>query len=150
MMRSDSSLDKDIKNLEQRIAERRVELRDSIDDLAQQARIAKQRVRNKATSPVVWGGALVLGFVAARLARSARHRRAPPRNAWMNLRTGRVEKEKPVSPTRQAVAAVLSAAVPIALRVAQHSAGPWIARAVQSAQQKQARRSYERSAYGRY
>ena len=148
-MRSDSSLDKDIKELEQRIAERRVELRDSIDDLAQEARIAKQRVRNKATSPVVWGGALVLGFVAARLARSVRYRPAP-RNAWMNLRTGRVQKDKPVSPGRQVVGAVLSAAVPVALRVAQHSAGPWIARAVQSAQQKQARRAYERSAYGRY
>jgi len=148
-MRSDASLDKDIKELEQRIAERRVELRDSIDGLAQEARIAKQRVRNKATSPAVWGGALVLGFVAARLARSVRHRPAP-RNAWMNLRTGRVQKDKPVSPGRQVIGAVLSAAVPIALRVAQHSAGPWIARAVQSAQQKHARRAYERSAYGRY
>lgn len=148
-MRSDSSLDKDIKELEQRIAERRVELRDSIDGLAQEARIAKQRVRNKATSPAVWGGALVLGFVAARLARSVRHRPAP-RNAWMNLRTGRVQKDKPVSPGRQVIGAVLSAAVPIALRVAQHSAGPWIARALHAAQQKQARRAYERSAYGRY
>ena len=148
-MPSDSSLDQDIKDLEQRIHDRRIELRDSLDDLSQEASIAKQRLRQKATSPVVWGGALVLGFVAARLARSARHR-SPPRSAWMNLRSGRVEKEKPVSTTRQVVGAVLSAAVPIAVRVAQHSAGPWIARAVQSAQRKQARRAYERSGYGRY
>jgi hypothetical protein len=148
-MPSDSSLDQDIKDLEQRIRDRRVELRDSVDELAHEASIARQRIRQKATSPVVWGGALVLGFVAARLARSAR-RRPPPRNSWMNLRSGRVEKEKPVSTTRQIVGAVLSAAVPIAVRVAQHSAGPWIARAVQSAQQKQARRAYERGGYGRY
>lgn len=147
-MRSDSSLDQDIKDLEQRIRDRRIELRDSVDQLSQEATMMKQRIRNKATSPAVWGGALVLGFVAARLARTARHR-PRPRNAWMNLRSGKVEREKPVSTTRQVVGAVLSAAVPIAVRVAQHSAGPWIARAVQAAQQKQARRAYERGAYGR-
>jgi hypothetical protein len=147
-MRSDSSLDQDIKDLEQRIRDRRIELRDSVDQLSQEATMMKQRIRNKATSPAVWGGALVLGFVAARLARTARHR-PRRRNAWMNLRSGKVEREKPVSTTRQVVGAVLSAAVPIAVRVAQHSAGPWIARAVQAAQQKQARRAYERGAYGR-
>ena len=149
-MPGDSSLDQDIRNLELRIRDRRIELRDTVDDLSQEATMVKQRLREKATSPVVWGGALVLGFVAARLARSARRRPAPPRSAWMNLRSGRVEKEKPVSTTRQVVGAVLSAAVPIAVRVAQHSAGPWIARAVQSAQRKQARRAYERGGYGRY
>ena len=67
-MRSDASLDDEIKTLEQRIRDRRLAFRESIDELEEAASAAKDRLRQKATSPVVWGGALVVGFLAARFA----------------------------------------------------------------------------------
>ncbi len=142
-MRSDGALDHDIKALEVRIHDRRRALRESFGELSEAAVRAKNRVRRKAASPAVWGGALVLGFVAARLARTVRHRAGPRRAAAYGGRA-----DRPVSTTRQVVGAVLSAAVPLALRIAQRSAGPWIARTVHAVTQRHARRhadgSYER------
>lgn len=134
-MRSDASLDKQIRTLEQRISDRRVAIRDSLDELKLAAAEAKERVKARATSPVVWGGALVLGFLAARFA----HRRPQPRRATLRI-------EKPQSPTKQVLGAVLSIVLPIAVRVAQHSAGPWIARTVQDLRENLARkRAYQRT-----
>jgi hypothetical protein len=137
-MRSDASLDDEIKTLEQRIRDRRLAFRQSIDELEEAAAAAKDRLRQKATSPVVWGGALVVGFLAARFA-GRRHHELPEYRA--TLRVGKRQ-----STTRRAVAGLLSAALPIALRLAQRQAAPLIARAVQELQQRYARRR----AYGRY
>jgi hypothetical protein len=134
-MPSDASLDKQIRALEQRISDRRVAMRASFDELKLAATQAKERVKARATSPVVWGGALVLGFLAARFA----HRRPQPRRATLRI-------EKPQSPTKQALGAVLSIVLPIAIRVAQHSAGPWIARTVLDLRENLARkRAYQRT-----
>ena len=128
--------DKEILALERAIHARRVMVRDSLDELNQTALQARQRVRQKATSPLVWGGALVLGFIATRFARRERHaapvRRAPPR-----------------SPGRQVLAAVLSAALPVVLRVLRYSAQPWIARMLLAARHNLARRQAYRRAYTR-
>jgi hypothetical protein len=134
-MPSDASLDKQIRALEQRISDRRVAMRDSLDELKLAAVEAKERVKARATSPAVWGGALVLGFLAARFA----HRRPAPRRATLRI-------EKPQSPAKQVLSAVLSVMVPIAIRVAQQSAGPWIARTVHDVRQNLARkRAYQRT-----
>jgi len=149
-MRSESSLDKEIKSLERQIHERRVMLRDSLDDLGESARQAKQRIRQRATSPIVWGGALALGFVAARLA--GRRRREEPMarmSAYARHGYDRYAKPPP-SPGRQVLATVLSAVVPIALRVARSSAAPWMARMVQSARENLARRHAYARSYERY
>ena len=134
-MRSDASLDKQIRTLEQRISDRRVAMRDSLDELKLAAAEAKERVKARATSPAVWGGALVLGFLAARFA----HRRPQPRRATLRI-------EKPQSPAKQVLGAVLSIVLPIAIRIAQHSAGPWIARTVHDLRENLARkRAYQRT-----
>lgn len=134
-MPSDASLDKQIRALEQRINARRVAIRDSLDELKLAVAEAKERVKARATSPAVWGGALVLGFLAARFA----HRRPQPRRATLR-------NEKPQSPAKQVLGAVLSVVLPIAIRVAQQSAGPWIARAVQHLRENLARkRAYQRT-----
>jgi hypothetical protein len=138
-MRTDASLDDEIRTIERRIAERRLALHDSMQDLGRTAQAAKARVRERATSPIVWGGALAAGFIAARL---ARRRSAPPR------RSPRTEKQQ-VSPGRQVMAAVLSSALPILLRVAQQSAGPWIARAVSGMHRGARARPYEGGRYTR-
>ena len=138
-MRSDASLDREIRTLEQRIHDRRVAMRESLDELRAAAAEAKERVRQRATSPVVWGGALLLGFIAARFAR----RRPQPMRA-------RVRVEKPQSPARQILAAVLSIVVPVAVRVAQHSAGPWIARTVLDLRESMARKRAYQRAYRSY
>ena len=57
-MRSDASLDTRIRALEQRISDRRAALRDSLDDLKYAAVEAKERVKARATSPAIWGGAV--------------------------------------------------------------------------------------------
>jgi hypothetical protein len=128
--------DKQIRSLERAIHERRRMLRESVDDLGQTVQEARQRIRHKATSPLVWGGALVLGFIVARLAR--RTRRAP-----------KMRVVAPRSPGRQVLAAVLSAALPVVLRVVRYSAQPWIARMLQSARDNMARRQAYARAYGR-
>lgn len=138
-MPSDASLDKQIRVLETRIRDRREAMRDSFDELKLAAGEAKDRVRARATSPVVWGGALLLGFVAARFA----HRRPQPRRTML-----RVEKQQ--SPARQILGAVLSIALPIAVRVAQHSAGPWMARAVHDLRERMARKRAYQRAYRAY
>lgn len=116
-MRSDSSLDHEIRRLECRIRDRRVALHESLAELRRSAAAAKARVRERATSPLVWGAALVFGFAAARLAR----RRPEPVRA--TLRAGRND---PVQ--RKVLATVLSALLPFGLRIAQNSLAPWIAR----------------------
>jgi hypothetical protein len=128
--------DKQIAALERAIHERRLMLRDSVDDLGRTALEARQRLRHKATSPLVWGGALVLGFLVARLARRSRGR-------------PQVRVVQPRSPGRQVLAAVLSAALPVVLRVARYSAQPWIARMLQAARDNMARRQAYARAYGR-
>ena len=134
-MRSDASLDKQIRTLEQRIHERRMALRDSFDELKGAASEAKERVKARATSPVVWGGALLVGFLAARFA----HRRPAPRRATLRV-------EKPQSVGRQVAGGIVSILLPIAIRVARHSAGPWIARAVHELRENLARkRAYQRT-----
>jgi hypothetical protein len=55
----------------------------------------------------------------------------------------------PRSPGRQVLAAVLSAALPVVLRVVRYSAQPWIARMLQSARDNMARRQAYARAYGR-
>lgn len=145
-MRSDKSMDQEIKALERQIHERRVMLRDELDDLGESARAAKLRIRQRATSPLVWATALAVGFVAARFARRTREEprmSAYARRAWER-------REKPVSPGRQMLATVLSAVLPVALRIARSSAAPWIARMVQSARESMARRHAYSRAYGRY
>ena len=123
-MRSDASLDDSIKTLEQRIRDRRVALRTSLDELSATATVAKERVRAKAASPLLWGGALVAGFVVAQVARKV-HRKPEPSRYQFQFR-----REKPVSPTRKVLAGALSIAMPIAMRVAQRQAVPLIARAL--------------------
>ena len=137
-MRSDASLDDEIKALEQRIHDRRLALRQSVEDIESAAVAAKERIKQRAASPLVWGGALVAGFLVARFAR----RPEPAPRPWhASVRFG---KQPP--PAKRALAAALSAALPIALRIARSSAGPMIARAVRDLQQKRARRR----AYQRY
>jgi hypothetical protein len=129
------SRDKEILALERAIHARRTMLRDSLDELNQAALETRQRIRHKATSPLVWGGALVVGFIAARVLR--RQRAAP-----------RVRVVEPRSPGRQVLAAVLSAALPVVLRVARYSAQPWIARMLQMARERMAQRRGYARAYG--
>ena len=128
--------DKEIRSLERAIYERRIVLRDSLDGLNQAVLQTRQRIRHKATSPLVWGSALVLGFLAARFARS--HRSQP-----------KVRVVEPRSPTKQVLAAVLSAALPVVLRVARYSAQPWIARMLQTMRENMARRQAYGRAYGK-
>jgi hypothetical protein len=78
----------------------------------------------------------VLGFIVARLAR--RTRRQP-----------KVRVAEPRSPSRQLLGALLSAALPVVLRVARYSAQPWIARMLQTARDSMARRHAYARAYGR-
>jgi hypothetical protein len=137
-MRSDASLDRDIKTLERRIRDRRMALRESMHGLSAAATEAKQRVRQRAASPAVFGGALVIGFIAARVIRKLRtpQRR---RGAW---RRENVRYEKPVSPARHALGAVLSLTLPIAMRIARRHAGPLFERAMHAFNR--------RRAYGHY
>jgi hypothetical protein len=128
--------DKQIRSLERAIHERRLMLRDNVDELGQAALQARQRIRHKATSPLVWGGALVLGFIVARLARR-------------NRGTPKMRVVEPRSPGRQVLAAVLSAALPVVLRVARYSAQPFIARMLQALRANMARRQAYGRAYGR-
>jgi hypothetical protein len=121
-MRSDSSLDHEIHTLERRIRDRRVALHESVADVRQAAAAAKTQIRERATSPLVWGAALVIGFVIARVAR----RRPQPMHA--TLRFGRGEPP----PRKPPLGAVLSLLLPIALRIAQHSLVPLIARTLQA------------------
>lgn len=138
-MRSDASLDGEIKTLEQRIRDRRIALRQSMHDLSFAAADAKQRVRRRAAPPALFGAALVLGFVAAR---TIRNMRTPQRRRSGWRRETNVRYEKPVSPARQALGAALSLALPIALRIAQRQAVPLFERAVNAFTQ--------RRTYGRY
>jgi hypothetical protein len=123
-MRSDASLDDDIKALEQRIRDRRLALQASLHELSDTATLAKDRVRAKAASPLLWAGAAVLGFVVARVARNMRRKPEP-----MGYRF-QFRREKPVSPTRKVLGGVLSVAAPIAIRLAQRQAVPLISRAL--------------------
>jgi hypothetical protein len=136
---SDASLDRQIRTLEQRIRDRRVAMRESLDELKLAAAEAKERVRARATSPLVWGSALLLGFLAARYA----HRRPQPRRATLRV-------EKPQSVGRQILGVVLSILVPVAVRVAQHSAGPWIASAIHGLRESMARKRAYQRAYRAY
>ncbi|HEY1326847.1 MAG TPA: hypothetical protein VGI14_07900 [Casimicrobiaceae bacterium] len=120
-MRSDSSLDREIKMLESRIRDRRVALEQSYEELKHSASQVKERVRERATSPVVWVAALGLGFLAARLAR----RRPEPAYATLRVGRGDPKQQKP-----RMLATVLSALLPFGLRMAQQSLAPWIARAM--------------------
>ena len=138
-MRSDASLDSDIKTLEQRIRDRRVALRQSMHDLSDAASDAKQRVRQRAASPALFGAALVVGFFAARL---KRNKREPQRRPGRWRKETPVRYEKPVAPGRQALGGMLSLALPIALRVAQRQAVPLFERAMHAFNR--------RRAYGRY
>ena len=138
-MRSDASLDSNIKTLEQRIRDRRVALRQSMHDLSDAATEAKQRVRQRAASPSFFGAALVAGFFAAR---AIRNMRTPQRRHGRWRKETTVRYEKPVSPLRQALGGILSLALPIALRVAQRQAVPLFERAMNAFN--------HRRAYGRY
>jgi hypothetical protein len=138
-MRSDGSLDQQIHTLEQRIRDRREAMRESYEDLRLAAAETRERVRARAASPAVWGGALLLGFLAARFA----HRRPQPRRATLRV-------EKPQSTGRQILGAVLAIVVPVAVRVAQQSAGPWIARAVHDLRENLARKRAYQRAYRSY
>ena len=138
-MPSDASLDQQIRTLEQRIRDRREAMRESYDELRLAAADVKDRVRARAASPAVWGGALLLGFVAARFAR----RRPQPRRATLRV-------EKPQSAGRQILSAVLAILVPVAVRIAQHSAGPWLARAVHDLRENLARKRAYQRAYRAY
>ena len=138
-MRSDASLDKQIRTLEQRISDRRVAMRESLGELRLAAADAKERVRQRATSPAVWGGALLLGFIAARFA----HRRPKPARATLRV-------ERLQSPARQILGALLSVLLPVAVRVAQHSAGPWIAQGVHHLRETLARKRAYQRAYRAY
>jgi hypothetical protein len=138
-MPSDASLDQQIRTLEQRIRDRREAMRESYDELRLAAADVKDRVRARAASPAVWGGALLLGFVAARFA----HRRPQPRRATLRV-------EKPQSAGRQILSAVLAILVPVAVRIAQHSAGPWLARAVHDLRENLARKRAYQRAYRAY
>jgi hypothetical protein len=129
-MRSDSSLDHEIRTLECRIRDRRAALQESFDELKHSAADAKARVRARATSPLVWAGALVVGFLVARFAR----RRPEPVHA--SLRFGRGEPQQPQQ--RTVLAAVLSAMVPIGLRMAQQSLAPLIARTLHNMSRRRA------------
>jgi len=125
-MRSDASLDHEIKKLEQRIRDRREALDASLHQLSDSATLAKERVRAKAATPLMWAGAAVLGFVVARVARNMRRKPEPMRYRFQ------FQREKPSSPTRKMLGGVLSIAMPIALRVAQRQAVPMISRAMQA------------------
>ena len=131
-MRSDSDLDREIKVLEQRIRDRRIALRSEWHGIEDSVHAAKERVRSKAASPALFGGALLLGFVAARLARRmrAKPRKGPrvhPHLVW------RAEKEPPrASTTRQLLGGALSLAAPIAMRLAQRQAVPLMERAMRA------------------
>jgi hypothetical protein len=83
----------------------------------------------------VWGGALVLGFLVARLARRNRGR---PQVRVVQRSAG-----------RQVLAAVLSAALPVVLRGARSSVQRWIARMLQAARDNMSRRQAYARAYGR-
>jgi hypothetical protein len=129
-MRSEGSLDQQIRMLESRIRDRRVALRESVAELKHSARNAKARVQARATSPLVWVAALAVGFVAVRLAR----RRPEPLRA--RFRGGRdAPKARPL------LATLLSALLPIGLRIAQQSLVPWIARTVHNMSAR--RRAYD-------
>jgi len=134
-MRSDASLDDDIKTLEQRIRDRRLALRASLNELSDTATVARDRVRAKAASPLLWAGAAVLGFVVARVARNMRHKSEPMRYRFQ------FRREKPVSPARKVLGGVLSVAAPIAIRLAQRQAVLMISRALQALAR---RRDYNR------
>ena len=126
-MASDASLDHQIKTLERRIRDRRLALDASLHELEDTAAVAKQRIRARAASPVLWGGALVLGFVAARLARNLRHKPKRARFEW------RREKSQPQpSTSRQVLGGLLSIAMPIAVQVARRQAVPMFERAMRS------------------
>lgn len=128
-MRSDSSLDHEIRMLEHRIRDRRVALRESFTQLKRSAADAKARLRARATSPLVWVGALVAGFVVARL---ARRRARPVRATW------RASRGEP--PQRKMLATAVSLLLPFGLRIARHSLAPWIARTMHNMSR---RRAYE-------
>jgi hypothetical protein len=137
-MRSDASLDQEMRMLESRIRDRRVALKHSFAELKHSASEAKDRVRARATSPLIWGAALAVGFVVARLAH--RRRRPPPLRARFSL-------EREPTPQRRMLAALLSAALPLGLRIAQHALAPWIARTVNNLSAR--RRAYEGYRAGR-
>ena len=132
-MRNDASLDHEIKAIEKRIRDRRIALHESWDELGEATTAATQRVRQKAAWPALFAGALVLGFVGARMMRRARAPQRRVRTAW--------RREKPDSTARQVLGGVMSLALPIALRVAQRQAVPLIARAMRAFSQ---RRDYNR------
>jgi predicted component of type VI protein secretion system len=130
-VRSDASLDQEIRTLESRIRDRRLALRASFAQVKYSAQDVKARVRAKAASPLVWLGALALGFVAVRLARRR------PQRARTRFRAGR---DAPA--TRPLIATLLSAALPFGLRLAQQSLVPWIARTVRDRAARR-RRGYD-------
>ena len=115
-MPSDGSVDDEIKILEKRISDRRVALESSLHELQDTASVATQRVRARAAPPALFGGALVLGFVVARLVRNMRRPPPRPRYEWR----------------RQVLGGLLSLAMPIVLRVAQRQAVPLIERALRA------------------
>ena len=129
-MRSDGDLDREIKHLEQRIRDRRIALKSEWQGIEDSVHTAKARVRSKAASPALFGGALLLGFVAARIARRMRHQpsrrpRVHPHLVWT------ADREPPrASTTKQLLGGALSLAVPIAMRLAQRQAVPLIERAM--------------------
>jgi hypothetical protein len=142
-MRTDGSLDHEIRMIEQRIHDRRAALSARWHGVEASVSDAKARVRRKAAPSALVGGALVLGFVAARAAwrlRKPRRRmpRVHPHLVW--------REEKRVSPGRQAMAGALSLALPIALRLAQRQAVPLIERALHAFARRRDSARY-RSAY---
>jgi hypothetical protein len=127
-MRSDGDLDREIKLLEQRIRDRRIALRSEWHGVEDCVHSAKERVRSKAASPALFGGALLVGFIAARLARRMRTQRQRKRPRVHPHFVWREEKEQRPSTTKQVLGGAVSLAVPIAMRLAQRQAVPLIER----------------------
>ena len=130
-MRSDGDLDREIKLLEQRIRDRRIALQSEWHGLEDSVHAAKERVRSKAASPALFGGALLVGFIAARLARRMRAQKQRKRPRVHPHLVWTADKEPPrASTTKQMIGGALSLAMPIAMRLAQRQAVPLIERAL--------------------
>ena len=129
-MRSDGDLDREIKTLEQRIRDRRIALQSEWHGLEDSVHDAKARVRSKAASPALFGGALLIGFIAARLARRIRAQQQRKRPRVHPHLVWRAEKEPPKSTAKQMLGGAVSIAVPIAMKLAQRQAVPLIERAL--------------------
>jgi len=126
-MRTDGSLDHEIRVIEERIHDRRLALRSRWRGLEASVHEAKARARRKAGPTALVGGALVLGFIAARIA----WRMRAPRRRGPRVRPHFVWREEPrVSPARQVMAGAMSLALPIAIRLAQRQAVPLVERAM--------------------